>query len=143
MATERDWLTGWEAALVDESKVARLGTNAASGWPHLVPVCYARRGDTLYVPIDEKPKSSRNLARLRNVASDPRATLLIDRYDDAWQQLGWVRLGCEATVVMGATLPDAIAALRDRYEQYMAMPLEERDLMVLAIRRVVSWRWER
>jgi PPOX class probable F420-dependent enzyme len=143
MAKELPRLTGWEAALVDESKVARLGTNSARGWPHLVPVCYARSGETMYIAIDEKPKTSRNLARLRNVASDPRATVLVDRYDDAWRQLAWVRLECEATVVMGSTQPNALAALRARYQQYRAMPLEERELIVLAIRRVVSWRWER
>jgi hypothetical protein len=34
-------------------KIARAD---ATGCPHVVPVCYALTGDTVYLTIDEKPK---------------------------------------------------------------------------------------
>ena len=144
MAAKSERIGGWEAELIDAGRVAHLGTNAASGWPHLVPVCYARIGDTFYIPIDEKPKASRDLARMQNITRDPRATLVIDRYDDAWQSLAWVRVECRARVVeRGAGEPAALAQLRNRYAQYQAMPLEDRPMIVLDTARTVSWRWER
>ena len=133
----------WERVLLDELRVARLATIASDGRPHLVPVCYAVSGESVVIPVDEKPKRSVNLARVRNIERDSRVTLLFDRYDDDWSQLAWVRVDGHATVTeAGADLPEALAALRARYAQYEAMALEERPVIVIAPKRVTSWRWQ-
>jgi PPOX class probable F420-dependent enzyme len=136
-------LAPWERALLEECRVARLATLAAGGRPHLVPVCYALVGDEVAIAVDEKPKAPGRLARLRNLDRDPRATLLVDRYEDDWERLAWVRLDCRAAVLeRGEAEPAMLAALRARYHQYGTMKLEALSLIVLRPERVVSWRWQ-
>ena len=118
---------------------AYLATADADGVPHLVPVTFAListtdgtaadagpgapAGDEVVVAADHKPKTTRDLKRLRNLAKNPRVALLVDRYDDDWARLWWVRADGVAAVEhegegehghRGAAL-DALAA---RYPQY-------------------------
>ena len=46
----------WQLLLVDECRVAHLGTIARGGEPHIVPVCFAHVGGVFAIAIDEKPK---------------------------------------------------------------------------------------
>ena len=132
----------WHLDLIGELRVARLATIAAGGAPHLVPVCYAFQAGAFWVPIDEKPKATTRLARLANIVRDPRVALLLDRYDDDWSRLAWVRVDGLATVLdHGADQPSALAALRERYAQYPAMDLEARPLIRIEAVRVSGWRW--
>lgn len=131
----------WERRLLEEQPIARLATIAPSGRPRLVPVCFALLEDALAIAVDEKPKSTVRLARLTDLARDPRATLLVDRYDTDWSRLAWVRVEARAEVLAaGAAWPAALAALRDRYDQYRVMDLEGRPLIRLRPERIVSWR---
>jgi PPOX class probable F420-dependent enzyme len=133
---------GWEADLLDSVPVARLATIGPRGLPHLVPVCFARIGGEIFVAMDEKPKRAGELARVRNLRRDPRASILADRYDGDWAKLAWVRLECRATVVeRGGDRPEALAALRRRYPQYREMALEPLPLLAFTVERAVSWRW--
>ncbi len=132
----------WQRALAAECRVAHLGTIAADGRPHLVPICYVVLGDMVVTPVDEKPKRGRALARLANIQRDPRVTVLFDRYADDWTRLAWVRVEGTANIVpAGSQRPDALAALRDRYAQYVAMELEALPLIEVRARRVTGWRW--
>lgn len=132
----------WQLELIAEARRGVLGTIAADGRPHVVPVCYAFEDGRFGIAIDEKPKRSTQLARLANIARDPQATLLIDRYADDWTQLAWLRMDCSATLFeRGDEQPGMLAALRGRYSQYEAMALEERPLIVLEVERVAGWRW--
>lgn len=131
----------WERRLLTEEPVARLATIAPSGQPRLVPVCFALLEETIAIAVDEKPKSTVRLARLADLARDPRATLLVDRYETDWSRLAWVRVEARAGVhAQGSEWPEALAALRERYHQYRAMDLESRPLIRLRPRRIVSWR---
>lgn len=133
----------WERELLDELRVARLATISADGRPQLVPVCYALVGNVIAVAVDEKPKRSTNLARLRNIARDPRVAFLADRYDDDWTRLAWVRIDGTARVApAGREQPAAIEALRERYPQYRSMALEELPLILIEALRVSAWRWD-
>ncbi len=132
----------WERELLQTSPVARLATVASDGRPHLVPVCYALVGERIAIAVDEKPKSGTNLARLRNIDRDSRVSLLIDRYDEDWAKLAWLRIDGEANVEpTGSLNPAALAALRMRYKPYGAMDLEGRPLIMVRPTRVASWRW--
>ena len=64
------------------ARVARLATADADGRPHLVPIVFAVDGDRVYSVVDDKPKRTTALRRLRNVAANPRVALLADHYDD-------------------------------------------------------------
>lgn len=132
-------------AFVDGQRVARLSTAGADGAPHLVPVVFARLGDVIYVAIDEKPKTTLRLRRLRNIAENPRAALLVDVYDEDWSRLRWALLRGPASVLEPGTADDAerrraLAALRNRYPQYASMALEQRPLIRLRVERLTGWR---
>jgi PPOX class probable F420-dependent enzyme len=104
-------------------------------------VCYALLGHEAGIAIDEKPKSSAWPQRLRNLAREPRCTLLVDQWSEDWSRLAWVRVEAEGhTETRGEIRPDLLTALRARYPQYRTMELESRPLIVLRTVRVVSWR---
>lgn len=134
----------WESRLLERARTAVLGTIAANGEPHLVPVCFTLVAGSIVIAIDEKPKGpAARLARLRNIARDPRVTLLVDRYDDAdWPTLAWVRVHGRADVIeRGSLWPEALDALRARYAQYREMSLETCPLVRITPVRVAGWRW--
>jgi PPOX class probable F420-dependent enzyme len=108
---------------VAESRVARLATTDPDGRPHLVPIVFALSGDTLYTAVDEKPKRSRALRRIENARARPDVTVLVDRYDEDWTQLWWVRLRGRARVLDGGEEAEsALALLADKYEEYRRVP---------------------
>ena len=90
------------------------------GVPHLVPVCYAIVGDSLYITIDEKPKRTDiPLKRLRNIAENPEIAVTVDRWDEDWRRLAWVMLRGRAEILADGEEHDrAQARLRERYPQY-------------------------
>src|SRR5579862_9722397 len=82
-------LTERQRHFLDHSRVGHLATADAKAAPHLIPVCYAVAGDTLYITIDEKPKrQDRKLKRVRNILENPQAAFLVDRWDEDWSRLG-------------------------------------------------------
>lgn len=85
-----------------------------------MPVTFAVSGAEIVIGIDDvKQKSGRPLARLADIAREPRVGLLADRYDEDWTQLWWVRVDGVATVHEdGPTHAAAVAALRAKYPQY-------------------------
>lgn len=107
--------------LFDVWPVARLASVGPLGQPHVVPIVFVALDGAIYSPVDGKPKSSGTLQRIRNVAADARVTLLLDRYDDDWDRLWWVRIEANASVVTEpepAALQQIVAALRGKYPQY-------------------------
>ena len=118
---------------------AVLATLERSRGADLVPVCFAIQGDSVAVPIDSvKPKGSTALGRVRNLARDPRATLLAEHWDaDDWSRLWWVRLSLRRFVVDGATLAALERILRDRYPQYRDAPFSE--VLTFRIEAVSGW----
>jgi PPOX class probable F420-dependent enzyme len=133
---------GWAIEMLRAARVGRLATAGASGEPHVIPVCYAVLGEALYIAIDEKPKSGRRLLRLRNIEATGRAALVVDHYDEDWSKLAWV-LARGPARVLGPDDPAHAAtldALRDKYQQYRAMRLEDAEMIELRIERLASWR---
>jgi PPOX class probable F420-dependent enzyme len=105
------------------ARVARLATADRDARPHLVPIVFAVAGDTVYSAVDAKPKRSPALRRLANVAANPRACLLVDRYREDWTQLWWIRLdGTGRQVTDSGEVARAVRALADKYPQYAERP---------------------
>jgi PPOX class probable F420-dependent enzyme len=102
--------------------VARLATVGAAEQPHLVPIVFVLLGETVYSVVDAKPKRTTELTRLRNVRSNPRASLLADHYEDDWEALWWARADGLARVLEGAHEEARAAgrALAERYPQQRA-----------------------
>lgn len=109
-------------------RVARLATIADDGSPRLVPITFAaleeyRTTAVMYSAVDQKPKSTTALARLRRIEREPRVCLLADSYRENWAQLWWVRADAYAEVVTAGTERDTgIAILARKYPQYRAQP---------------------
>jgi PPOX class probable F420-dependent enzyme len=105
------------------ARVARLATVGRPASPHLVPITFAVAGDRIYTAVDAKPKTTRDLRRLRNIRGNPRAAVLADHYDEDWSRLWWVRADGRAAVLEA---PDDMAGpirlLAERYPQYRRSP---------------------
>jgi PPOX class probable F420-dependent enzyme len=131
-----------ERAFVERQRVGRLATADARGVPHVVPVCFALSGETLYVTIDEKPKRGdvARLKRLRNIAENPSVAIVFDRFDEDWSRLGWVMLRGQAEILPdGAEHDAAQALLRARYPQLDAMRIAQLPVIAMRIARAASW----
>jgi PPOX class probable F420-dependent enzyme len=128
--------TGAHRSLAD-ARVARLATVGPDGFPHVVPICFALDGDTLYTAIDEKPKRTRLLQRLRDIEAHPRVEVLIDSYDEDWSQLWWVKLRGTAWVVDGDER--ALELLQEKYRQYRERP-PDGPFIVVSVEQRLEWR---
>ena len=132
------------AAFVNSQRAARLATVDGRGRPHVVPVCFALEGATLYIAIDEKPKSGdpRRLRRLRNIQGNAQVQVLFDVYEDAdWSRLRYAQLRGRARIIeAGDEHARALALLRERYPQYRTMALESRPVIAVDVERVVEWK---
>ena len=129
---------------IDAARSAHFATASAGAEPHLIPVVFALSGTAAYIAIDEKPKTTTRIRRLRNIEENPQAALLIDHYDDDWSQLWWIMLRGRADILLPDTWDanearDARSALRSRYPQYAAQALEDRPLIRLTIEKVTHW----
>jgi PPOX class probable F420-dependent enzyme len=130
-----------ERRFVETRRVAHLATADASAVPHVVPVCFGLANDTLYITIDQKPKrEGRPLKRLSNIAANPHASIVLDRYDEDWRRLGWVMLHGRADILAdGPEHDQAQTLLRGRYPQLQAMQIADLPVIALRIERVASW----
>jgi PPOX class probable F420-dependent enzyme len=124
---------------VHAAPVARLATASADGRPHIVPVCFALDGDTLFFAVDRKPKRTADLKRLRNISANPAVSIVVDHYEDDWTQLWWVRLDGTARIVPpGDETERVLDLLSARYPQYRrARP--DGPVVAIAIERVSGW----
>lgn len=151
--SDRHILDAAERAFLAAARTAILATIAPDGRPRLVPICFVVGVDDsagrarLYSALDEKPKSSADplaLARVRDLLARPEATLLVDRWSEDWDRLGWARLEARADVLepAGGEAKEhdaAVAALRAKYPQYAAHRLEDRPVLRFTVERAVSW----
>ncbi len=131
-------------ATLESARHGYLSTASAEADPHLQPVVFQVVADSIYIAIDEKPKTTLRLRRLTNIESNPKFALLVDHYDDDWNQLWWILLRGPAEALWPSEWEQeeasmAIAALRDKYQQYESMGLEERPLLKLTPDRVTRW----
>lgn len=121
------------------ARVVRLATVTAAGRPHVVPCCFVLDGDVWYSAVDGKPKTTRRLRRLDNVAAGGRASVLADHYDEDWSRLWWVRADGAARVLPeGPEADRARAGLAARYRQYQAVALDG-PVLALSIERWTGW----
>src|SRR5687768_13841749 len=119
-----------ELAFLVTARRAILATVDAKGRPRALPVCFVvgshdGGGLELLIPLDDKPKSiddKHGLARVRDIERRPEVGLLIERWDEDWSKLGWLRLRGHATLLepdeVSIAFPQAAERLRGKYPQY-------------------------
>jgi PPOX class probable F420-dependent enzyme len=124
------------------ARVVRMATVDTTGRPHVVPVCFALAGDTIYSAVDAKPKSTPDLKRLRNLEANPRAALLADHYEESWTRVWWARADGTARLHEPGEPEHTRAAelLAARYEQY-GDDLPEGRAIAIEVQRWSGWSW--
>ena len=106
--------------IIDQANVARLAQLDTKNDVHAIPFVFVRFEDSLYSPVDGKPKRHAKLSRLEWIKSAPKVCVLIDEYRDDWAELWWLRLYGEATKISSDyggwdTLSTLLA---EKYPQY-------------------------
>ena len=133
----------WALALLRDARVGRLATADAAGRPLVVPVCYVFDGARCYSAVDAKPKRTRELRRLKNIAANPHVSLVVDVWDEDWSKLCWVMVEGRAEVpTAGPEFTRAIDLLVAKYPQYRAMGLDRTEGAVIRLDpdRVLTWK---
>jgi PPOX class probable F420-dependent enzyme len=120
-----------------DGRVARLATVASDGRPRVVPCCFVLAGDVVYSAVDEKPKSSPDLARLKDMAVHPDVTFVVDHYDEDWDEVWWARVRGRARTASGDEERTAVALLRDKYPQYQSHQLAR--VVAVDVTEVRGW----
>ena len=143
-----DQLDARELAFLVAARRAILATIDPDGRPRPIPICFiVDAADParvrLLTPLDDKPKATddkRTLARVRDIRARPEVSVLVDRWDEDWSRLGWLRLDGRATLLEPAEVPpDAVGRLRSKYLQYATHDLESSPMIAIDIERATSW----
>ncbi len=128
---------------IREHRVARLATADADGQPAVIPICYAFDGESIFTPVDEKPKkvAPRQLKRVRNILSNPRVAVVVDDYSENWSNLVYVLISGLAQIIEPGAHEHARAVelLRAKYEQYRSMKIDERVIIKITPTRIKRW----
>jgi PPOX class probable F420-dependent enzyme len=129
--------------LLSTARVAHLATSDQYARPHVVPIVFVWHDDVLYTPLDRKPKRDDDwhaLRRVRNIETNGRVAIVVDRYDEDWSRLAWVMVEGVATILESGDERDGAAALLvAKYAQYETLPLEGRPIVRVEIERASEW----
>lgn len=124
----------------ESARVGRLATIRADRTPDLVPIVFAVEGDLVYTSVDPKPKTTRELLRVKNIRAEPRVQLLVDEYSEDWRRLWWVRAdGVAHIAAAGPERERAIELLRAKYPQYEDLAGDFGAAIVVKVVRLTGW----
>jgi PPOX class probable F420-dependent enzyme len=100
---------------------------------------FAVADDVIFSAVDNKPKRSRNLTRLRNIEANPQVSVLADHYEDDWTMLWWVRADGIATVLDAEDdMAEPIRLLGDKYWHYRK-DRPEGPVIAITVVRWTGW----
>lgn len=127
-------------------RVARLATVDDGGRPHIVPVCFVVDDDSIYLPLDEKPKrvAPTQLRRVRNLVSRPDVTLLVDDFREEWTDLKWLQVRGRAFLIDPKSKghDQALARLREKYPGYRGMAIDDQPMVKVVPIDSRRWSWD-
>jgi len=128
--------------LLTSARVGHLATADENARPHVIPVCFATDGRSIYSVLDQKPKRTAltGLRRVKNILANPQATLLVDHYEEDWGNLWYLMVSGRAELVMdGQEQTDAVVLLRNKYQQYQEMDIGQNPVIKITPENIVSW----
>lgn len=129
--------------LLATARVAHLATADQYARPHNVPIVFVWRDAVLYTPLDRKPKRDDDwhaLRRVRNIETNGRVAIVVDRYDEDWSRLAWVLLEGVATILeTGEERDSAAKLLTGKYAQYETLSLDGRPIVRVEIEHESEW----
>ena len=135
-------LSSIQARLLATAHLGHLATADAAGAPHVVPVCYALKGHSIYSVLDQKPKRAAlaRLRRVKNIQANPQVALVVDHYEEEWGRLWYILVTGHAELLLeGDQRVEAIGMLREKYHQYEGMEIDPNPVIKITLARAVSW----
>ena len=133
------------------SRIARLATvDPENNQPYVVPVVFAFDNNNIFIPIDDKPKKTKNsnqLKRVKNIQKNPNVSFLIDTYDDKnWDNLSYLMIQGKARIINMVndkdTIKQAHSLLSDKYLQYKNTIVGMGDkCIVIDIQKAITWKY--
>jgi len=138
-------LTPAQDRFLRSARTGHLATADANGQPHVIPICYAFDGETIYSVLDAKPKTTpfKNLRRVRNILANPQVSIVVDHYAEDWKQLQYVMVIGEASLLeSGEEWAGSIIMLRKKYDPYKDMDLDESPVIKITPTRFVPWSFQ-
>jgi PPOX class probable F420-dependent enzyme len=133
------------------SRIARLATvDPENNQPYVVPVVFAFDGNNIFIPIDNKPKKTKNsnqLKRVKNIQKNPNISFLIDIYDDKdWNNLSYLMILGKARIINIVndrdTIEKAHSLLSKKYFQYKkAIAIMRDNCIVIDIQKTITWKY--
>jgi len=125
------------AELIQWERVCRVATAGRRGMPHLVPVCHVLHGGKIYFASGDDGR------KVKNLRENPRITVTVDCYSDAWANLKGVMVQGRARLIeRGPRFRKVRALLYKKYPQYpREAAIAESDSVVIEVApiRVFSW----
>ena len=107
-------------SFLDEERIVTCASFGPRGWPHLMPLWYVVREDTLWSWTYAKSQKVKNLER------DARCTLQVEAGRDVYHELHGVMFECETTIHRDIeTVAGVGMELAGRYGDGGAAPSEE------------------
>ena len=116
--------------------VARLATVSGDGIPHNVPVCPVWSDGHIFVASEKGAK------KVKNLDSNPSATIVFDEYRDSWKGLRGVMLQCKTRTVDEKLFKKIRRKLYAKYPKYKTDPaIEASDSVIIELQpeRTFSW----
>ena len=135
-------IVDFTSPLLEIARVGYLATVDSQGIPYVTPVCFAKHSGSLYSVLDEKPKrvKTKRLRRVRNIQENPRVSLLVDHYEEDWDNLWYIMVwGLADLLLEGVERVQAINILREKYPQYRSMDIVQSPVIKIIPSRVISW----
>ena len=124
---------------VKSQGVARIATIGDDGVPHNVPVCPVWVDGKVYVA------SEKTARKVKNIHSNPAATITFDVYRDSWKELRGVMLQCTGRIVDEKLFKKIRRNLYTKYPKYKTdAPLEPEDSVIIELvpEKKFSWGFE-
>ena len=135
-------LSSSQARLLAGARIGHLSTADTDGAAHVIPICYAFDGDSIYSVLDQKPKrtSLTRLRRVKNILANPQVALVVDHYEEDWSRLWYILVTGHAELMLeGDEREQAIVKLREKYQQYRDMDIDMNPVIKITPDKVVSW----
>ncbi|MGR8947927.1 MAG: pyridoxamine 5'-phosphate oxidase family protein [Gammaproteobacteria bacterium] len=128
--------------IIDGAYVARLAQLDTKNDVHAIPFVFVRYEDSLYSPVDGKPKRHAKLSRLEWIKSAPKVCVLIDEYSKDWTELWWLRLYGEATQIGSdhGRWDTVSTSLVEKYPQYKNLAMFSGEPTMMRI-KITRWRY--
>ena len=128
--------------MLTSASIGHLATADEDAHPHVIPVCFSTDGRSIYSVLDQKPKRAEltRLRRVRNILANPQAALLVDHYEEDWSNLWYLMVSGRAELLTyGQEQTDAVALLRNKYQQYRVMDIGLNPVIKITPENIVSW----